>query len=54
MLKVVFVPFTNNMQKEDDFKKQWILEVGVISHTYKTLLQSEMIGLKKISGALPH
>ncbi|MEK5379635.1 hypothetical protein [Niallia sp. FSL W8-0635] len=55
MLKVVFVSFTNNMQKKMIFVAMDLMEDICLSRTYETLLQSEVIGSKKKSvGALPH
>lgn len=55
MLKVVFVSFTNNMQKKMFFVAMDLMEDRCLSRTYETLLRCEVIGSKKKSvGALPH
>ncbi len=52
MLKVVFVSFTNNMQKKMFFVAMDLMEDRCLSRTYETLLQSEIIGSKKKSVGL--
>lgn len=55
MLKVVFVSFTNNMQKKMIFVAMDLMKARCLSRTYETLLRCEVIGSKKKSvGALPH